>query len=421
MNKRHPYNSIIESKLEQLPVANADRLWNDMHEILDKEMPEKKERRRFIFWFLNGNGLFVLTFISLILTGSSLFFLAPKQTSAVAIKKTAESLQPDKAIENDVARISQEYKEGIAIADEPSQKNNSNISAIISLVSPGDDAINNNFISQRQIKQSKKYTTTDQLMEPTQEISNAKENFHITPVDLESIHHGLLIATNHNNEKKFLKQQLELSAYEKKVSKSNNNNKNETGFYIGIISGVDLSSIHFRSFKTGSTKGFIIGYAFNNKWSIESGLLWDKRNVYDNGKYFNPPGYTPSNGITITSVNGRSRIYELPINVKYTITSGKNNLFATTGLSSYLMRSENYDYQYEQNNQPGGHNYLSYKNETKNWFSVVNLSAGYTRKLGNMGSLRVEPYLKVPIEDLGTGKMPIMSTGLNIGLTKKIK
>ena len=203
--------------------------------------------------------------------------------------------------------------------------------------------------------------------------------------------------------------------------KMNTRNNNESGFYAGIISGVDLSSIRFKSAKTGATKGFIIGYAFNKKWSIESGLLWDTKRVYDNGKYFNPPGYTPTNGITIVAVNGKSRLYELPVNMKYTIISGKHSLFTTAGLSSYIMRSENYDYEYMQNNQPGGHNYLSYTNETKNWFSVVNFSVGYTHKLSDIGSIRIEPYLKLPIKNLGVGNMPIMSTGLNIGFTKKIK
>ena len=74
-----------------------------------------------------------------------------------------------------------------------------------------------------------------------------------------------------------------------------------------------------------------------------------------------------------------------------------------------------------QNNQPGGHNYLSYTNETKNWFSVVNLSLGYTHKLGGNGSIRVEPYLKIPIKNIGVGNMPITSTGLNIGFTKTLR
>jgi hypothetical protein len=187
------------------------------------------------------------------------------------------------------------------------------------------------------------------------------------------------------------------------------------------VTGVDLSSIHFQSMKTGATKGLIIGYAFNKNWSIESGLLWDKKRFYDDGRYFSPAGYTPTPGTTIVAVNGTNRLYEWPINMKYIIIPQKHSLFITAGISSYYMRSENYDYEYVQNNQPGGHNYLSYKNESKNWFSVVNLSMGYSHKLGDIGSLRIEPYVKLPIKNLGVGNMPIMSTGLNIGFTKTLR
>jgi hypothetical protein len=49
------------------------------------------------------------------------------------------------------------------------------------------------------------------------------------------------------------------------------------------------------------------------------------------------------------------------------------------------------------------------------------LVIGYAHKFGNMGSFRVEPYLRVPLKDLGTANMPIMSTGLNIGFTKSLR
>jgi hypothetical protein len=172
--------------------------------------------------------------------------------------------------------------------------------------------------------------------------------------------------------------------------------------------------------RTGTTKGVIIGYAFNTKWSIETGLLWDKKRFYDDGRYFNPAGYVPTSGVRIVAVNGKNRLYEWPINIKYTIIPKKYSLFATAGMSSYYMSRENYEYEYIQNNQPGGHNYLSYKNGAKNWLSVVNFSVGYTHKLGNIGNLRIEPYFKLPIKNMGVGNMPIMSTGLNIGFTKTL-
>jgi len=415
MNKHHHYKNIIERKLEQLPTADTDLLWNEMHSILDKKMPQKKERRRFIIWFLSSEGLLLLTIVLFVITGSSLFFLSTKESTT--IKKLPSSQQPNKLIEDDLAKVSQEPKGNITTANESNQKTRNNISATTTSTNLSGNAIPNNSNTRQTNKQSKEYTTTDQFDHSIQDISKASENFGIAQINLELIHH-YLIASNHNEEKKYLSPQLEPVA---KKAKLNTRNNNEKGFYAGIMFGVDMSSVHFQSAKSGVTTGFIIGYAFNQKWSIESGLLWDTKRVYDNGSYFNPPGYTPTNGITIIAVDGKSRLYELPVNMKYTILSGKHNLFVTTGISSYLMRTENYDYEYTQTNQPGGHNYLSYIKETKNWFSVANFSIGYTHKLGAMGSIRVEPYLKIPLTDIGTANMPIMSTGLNIGFTKPLR
>jgi hypothetical protein len=419
MNKHHPYNNIIERKLEQLPPVNADHLWNDMHGILDKKMPQKKERRRFIvWWFLTGKGLLLLTVGVLTITGSSLFFLSRKESSTVTIK-LPDSPQSNEFVVGGTAKVFPVGKENITTTSELNQK----ISDKIAITVPSASAIghlsSNIFIPLQTIKASKKNTAKDQFNQPIQTITEARAKFDIVTVNLRLIPKDSLFTTNHIEEKNSLSLQQKPTINKLKLNSRNNNN--ESGFYTGIMSGVDLSSIHFRSVKTGATKGFIIGYAFNKKWSIESGLLWDKKRIYDNGSYFNPPGYTATNGITIVAVNGKSHLYEWPVNMKYTIISGKHNLFATTGISSYLMRSENYDYEYVQNNQPGGHNYLNYKNETKNWFSVVNFSIGYSHKLGVIGSIRVEPYLKLPIKNIGVGNMPIMSTGLNIGFTRTLR
>ena len=416
MKKRHHHMSIIERKLEQLPAADTGLLWNDMHSILDKKLPQKKERRRFILWFLSSNGLLLLTGVFL-LTGSSLFFLSTKVSSTATIKESPGSPQPNKLDAGTAAKVSNEPKENIPTTNEADQKTRDNISAIVFSANKVGKVGNNNSTTRQTIKQSKRSSPTDQFNQPIEAITEVNKKLDIAAVNLESIHH-YLVASSNNEEKKFLTPQLEPVADRAKQKPGNNP---ERGFYAGIICGVDMSSIRFQSAKNGAAIGFVIGYAFNKKWSIESGLLWDTKRVYDNGKYFNPPGYTPTNGITIIAVNGKSRLYELPINMKYTIIPGKHSLFTTAGISSYLMRSENYDYEYLQNNQPGGHNYVSYTKETKNWFSVVNLSMGYTHKLGGNGSIRVEPYLKLPLKNLGTANMPIMSTGLNIGFTKPLR
>ncbi len=416
MNKPHPRNDVIEKKLEQLPAANADSLWNEMQAILDKKMPQKKERRRFIAWFLISKPFLLLTAGFIIGTASSLLFLSTKKNSAATITTLPDSPQLNKINEDDPEKISKAGKENMTTVIELTKSDDYNIPPGKSSGGSVDRAVTRSFTTHQQREQAKKYANEKQFEEIIPGDYISRPNFDIDPVNLKSGYQDLLIATGLNEENNLLNLEP-IPGY----AKTNNRTKNESGFYTGIITGVDLSSIGFRSAKTGSTKGFIIGYSLNNKWSIESGLFWDTKRVFDNGDHFNPPGYAPSSGIKIIAVNGKSRLYELPLNVKYTIIPGKHRLFATSGLSSYLMRSENYDYEYLQNNQPGGHNYLSYKNETKNWFSVVNFSMGYSRKLGSLGELRLEPYLKLPIGNIGVGKMPIMSTGLNIGFTKTVR
>jgi len=123
MRKHHPYQNIIEDKLDQLPTANADLLWNEMHSILDKKMPQEKNRRRFILWFLMSNGVLLL-FIGLLIIGSAVFFLSTKENSTVVAKKSKNSLPSDNFIEEGTARISPEPKQNLPIAAKPIQKGN---------------------------------------------------------------------------------------------------------------------------------------------------------------------------------------------------------------------------------------------------------------------------------------------------------
>jgi hypothetical protein len=417
MNKHHSYRDIVESKLAQLPTADADLLWNDMHAILDKEMPQKKERRRFIAWFLSGKGLVMMSFGSLIITSAALFFSSANENTQVLAEKIHGSRQTHQINEKGVATISRSAKESATGTTELDQITKENIRSENS-TSLDLSYVNNNSFLPRQIrKESNEPTTTGQFTSQTEVVAKTRENSEIDLVELTPIHYDLHISPNYHKERISVTPPWETTA----KKKANNGRNNQSGFYAGILIGADLSSVQFQSARSGATAGFILGYALNQRWSIESGLLWDTKRVYDDGTNFNPPGYTPTNGVAITAVNGKSRLHEWPVNIKYTIKSGAHSFFATTGLSSYFMKLENYDYEYTLNNQPGGHNYLSYKNETKDWFGVVNFSAGYSHKLGNSGHIRIEPYLKVPINSIGVANMPIMSTGLNIGITKPLR
>jgi len=433
-HESRPYIN-LERKLEQLPGVDADHLWDDMHAILDKKMPEKREKRRFIVWFLNDRGLFAVGMTLLITaTAFCLFLLSPNENSSTNIsnKKLPNSAQQNKT--NETAVNSEDAKQSTAIY--PNNKNDNQVTDPSTLVATGNLAGNHN--SQQKNAWSNFTITTNTNTESTQKDhdvatnqnaqrpnpesdnvvtdSTSQRDSYITNEDFNPVSQDVAM----NEQEKNSLEQQQTATSQTQSPKHNIRVQKEKGLYAGIVAGMDLSSVKFQSVGTGASQGLILGYALNNRWSVESGVLWDKKRYYDDGSNFNPPGYTPTPSVQIISVNGTNKNYEWPLNVRYTIIPRKNSLFATAGLSSYFMKSEHFEYEYIQNSQPGGHNYITYTNATKNWFSVVNFSLGYSHKLGSIGSLRIEPYFKVPIKNLGTANMPIMSTGINIGFTRSL-
>jgi hypothetical protein len=207
-----------------------------------------------------------------------------------------------------------------------------------------------------------------------------------------------------------------------KIPKQAASGKNKShAFYIGVIAGPDFSTVKLDKInKTGITVGVIAGYRLNKKLSIESGLLFDKKYYYSEGKYFNSkhlylPSYT-----TLDNVDGDCHMIELPLNVKIDFASNKKaNWFALAGVSSYFMKKENYTYRYEEGGWPKEKS-VSLKDASQIWASVMNLSLGYSHNIGKTGNLRIEPYIKMPIRNIGIGSLPITSAGIYFGFTKNL-
>ncbi len=197
--------------------------------------------------------------------------------------------------------------------------------------------------------------------------------------------------------------------------------KNTRGyFYTGFIAGADLSFVKYQSMEPiGYNVGLLAGYKFS-KFSIESGLYFVKKNYYTDGEYFDKSDIPYFAEAEILSVNGYCRMFEIPLNIKYDVSEKKKHTwFVTAGVSSFIMNKEFYNYEYIKNGQ-WRNGSSSYYHSTQNWFSVLNLSAGYQLKTGAKTNLRIEPYYKTSFNGIGTGSLSISSMGINAGLTRKI-
>ncbi len=190
-------------------------------------------------------------------------------------------------------------------------------------------------------------------------------------------------------------------------------------FYAGVMGGVDASTVKFQPINgAGYTLGLLLGYRFSSKWSLEAGILWDKKKYYTDGEYFNTTKANIPAGVQIQDMNGNCNMFEIPIDVKYDfVKKGSGHFFVTAGLSSYVMKKEAYNYTAVYYGQQYNAN-KSYSNSSRDWFSIAQFSVGYEKQLSKKYNFRIEPYLKIPLQGLGIGSLPITSMGLNVGLTR---
>jgi hypothetical protein len=182
----------------------------------------------------------------------------------------------------------------------------------------------------------------------------------------------------------------------------------------GVIAGPDMSAVAFGPlYKPGYNFGVQVGYRFNNRWSVNAGAIYTKKFYKTDSSHFEYKNNPWPANKTISRVEGNCSMWEFPVNVRYDfLYNNKRRWFASTGLSTYLMDKEDYDAYYRWNGSGTYDQPLGTDTNSTYLFSILNLSVGMERSLGKRFSLQAEPYLKIPLRDLGMGNMRMNSYGI---------
>lgn len=186
-------------------------------------------------------------------------------------------------------------------------------------------------------------------------------------------------------------------------------------FYAPDFSGTSLGEYS----APGRAFGALLHYHFRNRWSISGGVIKTQKQYTGNGEDYTPPtGYwkNNTNGIIPQTIDGSCSILEFPLMVQYTLhNSGKNRWLLGAGVSSYLMKSESYVYYFDQPN-PGAKDRWDSRGSSRFLFNMVNFSLGYERQVMPGLMLGLEPYVKIPVEEIGWTNLKLFSTGASITL-----
>ncbi|MDP4251511.1 MAG: hypothetical protein Q8918_15515 [Bacteroidota bacterium] len=198
----------------------------------------------------------------------------------------------------------------------------------------------------------------------------------------------------------------------KKNSKSLQINRSLT---VGLVMGPDYSDVGGMSNdQLGNNLGISLGYYLSSRLSVNTGFQFTIKNYWTEGKFFQPQSGVNSAYAfpRIESVNGSCNMYEIPLTLRYDFFQHeRTRLFVNAGLSSYLMRKEEYTFFFH--NAGRAYEWQNENNERRNyWFAIGDFSAGLEQELGKGFSFQVEPFLRMPLRGIGAGNLKMNSYGL---------
>lgn len=165
--------------------------------------------------------------------------------------------------------------------------------------------------------------------------------------------------------------------------------------------------------KMGNDIGLLMTLGLSKRWSFSTGGIYAKKLYGADYASYNPQrdiwtGYRPK------SVDADCRVLDIPLNINYTfLNRNRTSLSIGTGISSYIMLKEYYKFTYYKANTTDPNDY-TLVNKNQHWLSVLNVQANYTRKLTSGLSLSLQPYMKIPISEIGFAQVKLESLGLAI-------
>lgn len=187
-------------------------------------------------------------------------------------------------------------------------------------------------------------------------------------------------------------------------------------FAISVLASSDVNSVQSLSQnKLGTSAGIALTIGLSKKWSVSTGAF------YADKPYMVPfSGYKSSFKFNTdpATVSASCIVLDIPVNVGYQVYhQNRNKLTLGAGLSSYFMLRENYTFNYPAS-YSGAASTSNYNisNQNRHLFGVANINATYQRRINARFDLGIQPYLKLPLTNIGYGQVNLKSAGVAVGV-----
>jgi hypothetical protein len=192
-------------------------------------------------------------------------------------------------------------------------------------------------------------------------------------------------------------------------------------FSFGLVMAPDFSTVGSVSnfYDPGYKIGASVEFAITENLSVSTGVMQTMVRYSAGSSTYNPPVYWAGD-ISPDEMIGECLLFDIPINLRYNFWNfNRSRIFASAGLSSYVMMNEEYRFTYGEN-YPGQLENWNSRTGTRHWFSNAGFSLGLEMDLHPSWSLRAEPYIRVPIQEIGWGNVKLYSMGSFVSLNYRL-
>ncbi len=182
---------------------------------------------------------------------------------------------------------------------------------------------------------------------------------------------------------------------------------------VALLAAPDFTTVRFKNPDAVSANaGVVVGVPLTERLSLVTGVVWANKVYGASPQDYNPrPDYWQGRKLP-DAIDARCQVLDIPLNLEYRLLQrNKSTLAVQAGLSSYIMLDEKYTYIY-------GSGYGKYekvwevRNQNRHWFKVQNISLSYTHHLTPSLFVGAEPFVKIPLADIGAGHVKLTSAGV---------
>lgn len=188
---------------------------------------------------------------------------------------------------------------------------------------------------------------------------------------------------------------------------------------LGLSIAPETASVGFNNqSQLGYSLGILTEYRFARRFSLSAqGVYAQKRYVAGKGAFNRPGGWLY--GLEPIETSGNCNMLEATLSLRTELWQRQHwNLVATTGVSTWWMLREGYDYEYEEH-YPGLIYYWESDQTLTHWLAMAQLGIGAEIKLSQKLSAQADFYLQVPLQGVGRGQVQLYSQGVAISLRRR--